>query len=153
MSALRRRCSVSLLHPTRSHVRGLIAALAVLAIGSPLAVALPPANGSNCSSDWVDNECALNCFIQGEEDGNGNSSNPHYVGCTKDGEIFCCVDRRGQGQVCESCAGAARADVARQVAAILESQRLTASALARMSERINELQDMMTNQNRNNPPK
>ena len=140
-------------HPTRSHVRGLIAALAVLAIGSPLAVALPPANGSNCSSDWVDNECALNCFIQGEEDGNGNSSNPHYVGCTKDGEIFCCVDRRGQGQVCESCAGAARADVARQVAAILESQRLTASALARMSERINELQDMMTNQNRNNPPK
>jgi hypothetical protein len=127
-------------------------ALAVVAIDSPLAVALPPASGSNCSSDWVYNECALNCFGQGEEEINGGSSNPHYVACTKDGEIFCCVDRRG-GQICESCAGAARADVARQVAVILESQRVTASALARMSERIDELQNIMTNQNKTNPPR
>jgi len=61
---------------------GAAVAVAALLAASGAAVALPPVNGSNCSSNWVNNEGALACFIQGEQETNGGSSNPHYVGCS-----------------------------------------------------------------------
>jgi hypothetical protein len=59
-----------------------------LLMGSPTASALPPASGSNCNSNWVNNAGAIDCFIQGEEDVRNGVAHPHYVACTKAGECF-----------------------------------------------------------------
>jgi hypothetical protein len=48
--------------------------VAALFAGADAAHALPPVNGSNCSSNRVNNEGALECFIQGEEDANNGIS-------------------------------------------------------------------------------
>jgi len=133
---------------TRAGLRALVA-LPALVTGMPLAIALPPVNGSNCNSNWVNNEGALECFIQGEEEANSGTSPPHYVGCSADGEIFCCVDRNG-GQVCESLAGAARANVEQQVRAILEGQAAVLANMARISKRLDSLEDKLSDQNRKN---
>lgn len=122
---------------------------ATLAMGAPHAIALPPANGSNCGSNWVNNEGALECFIQGEEDTNTGTSPPHYVGCTADGEIFCCVDT-GKGQVCESVGTAGHADVQQQVRAILEAQAAISASMARISKRLDSLENKLSDQNRKN---
>jgi hypothetical protein len=104
-------------------------------------------NGSNCSSNWVNNEGALQCFIQGEEETNGGSPNPHYVGCSADGEIFCCFDNpKTGGQVCESVGTAGHADVQQQVRAILEAQAAIAASMARMSKRLDELENKLHEQ-------
>jgi len=53
-----------------------------LVLGVPSAGALPVASGSKCSANWVNNEGALACFIQGEEDLRNGVAHPHYVACT-----------------------------------------------------------------------
>ena len=63
--------------------------LSMLVLGSSSANALPPASGSKCSSDWVNNEGAMQCFIQGEEESRSGVKHPHYVACTAAGEVFC----------------------------------------------------------------
>lgn len=109
----RLRPSHSAAHVAKAHLCALVAAGAI-ALGSPTASAMPKASGSNCGSDWVNNGGALDCFIHGENETNQGNSNPHYVACTQDSEVFCCVNTK-EGQVCESQAGAARADLAQQV--------------------------------------
>jgi hypothetical protein len=120
-----------------------------LATGAPVAVALPPVIGSNCSSNWVNNQGALERFIQGEQETNKGTSPPHYVGCSADGEIFCCVDTK-DGQVCESVGTAEHADVHEQVRAILEAQAAIAASMARMSKRLDDLENKLSDQNRKN---
>jgi hypothetical protein len=130
---------------------GAAIAVATLVAATHAAVALPPVNGSNCSSNWVNNEGALECFIQGEEESNGGSSNPHYVGCSADGEIFCCFDNpKTGGQVCESVGTAEHADVQQQVRAILEAQAAIAAGMARISKRLDDLENKLSDQNRKN---
>jgi hypothetical protein len=114
--------------------------LAALLTGSPPAIALPKASGSNCGSGWVNNEGALDCFILGEDDSNNGVPNPHYVACTSDGEIFCCVNTKSGAQICESQTGAARANVEQQVRAILESQAAVLANMARISKRLDDLE-------------
>jgi hypothetical protein len=124
-----------------------LVALAALVMGMPLAIALPPVNGSNCNSNWVNNEGALECFIQGEEETNGGSSNPHYVGCSADGEIFCCFDNpKTGGQVCESVGTAEHADVQQQVRAILLGQAAILANMARISKRLDSLEKKLPDQ-------
>ena len=121
--------------------------VAALFAGSSAAVALPPVNGSNCNSNWVNNEGALECFIQGEEETNGGTSPPHYVGCSADGEIFCCFDNpKTGGQVCESVGTAEHADVQQQVRAILAAQAAIAAGMARMSKRLDDLENKLSGQ-------
>lgn len=76
----------------RSARVGALVSLSTLVLGSPSASALPVASGSNCKPDWVDNEGALACFIQGEEDLRNGVKHPHYVACSNAGEVFCCQD-------------------------------------------------------------
>ena len=148
MERSRRVFSCLTVHPTNARIRGLVV-FGALVMGAPHAVALPPANGSNCGSNWVNNEGALECFIQGEEDTNNGTSPPHYVGCTADGEIFCCVDT-GKGQVCESVGTAGHADVQQQVRAILEAQAAISASMARISKRLDSLENKLSDQNRKN---
>jgi hypothetical protein len=144
-----RRAFFSLTASVRAGPRALVVAAALFA-GSSAAVALPKASGSNCGSGWVDNEGALECFIEGEDDTNNGVSNPHYVACTSDGEIFCCVNNGKGAQICESQAGAARANVEQQVRAILEGQRAGLSAMDRLSKRLDSLEDKLTQQGSKN---
>lgn len=123
---------------------------AALVMGAPLASALPKVNGSNCSSGWVNNEGALDCFILGEEDMNNGLPNPHYVACSSDGEIFCCVDDNRGAQTCESEAGTTKANVEQQVRAILEGQRAGLTAMDRLSKRLDNLENKLSDQNRKN---
>ena len=149
-----RQASPASLSSSPLTLRGLVgAAIAVagLLAGSGSAVALPPVNGSNCGSNWVNNEGALECFIQGENETNGGSSNPHYVGCSADGEIFCCFDNpKTGGQVCESVGTAEHADVQQQVRAILQAQAAISAGMARLSKRLDDLENKLSDQNRKN---
>jgi hypothetical protein len=79
--------------------------LLMLVLGSAPASALPPASGSKCKSDWVNNTGAMDCFIRGEEEVRNGVNRPHYVACTSDGEI-CCADNNHGGQDCEPAAKA-----------------------------------------------
>ena len=80
---------------------GLPIAIAMLAFSASSALALPPADGSKCSADWVNNPAAMACFTQGEEESRAGVAHPHYVACTAAGEVFCCVDT-DKGQNCEA---------------------------------------------------
>lgn len=77
-----------------------VCAIAALTLFSLPASALPPADGSKCSSSWVNNAGAMACFTQGEEETRNGSKNPHYVACTSDGTIYCCVTNAAGGQSC-----------------------------------------------------
>ena len=128
---------------------GAAIAIAALLSGSEGARALP-VNGSNCGSNWVNNQGALACFIKGEEDTNSGTSPPHYVGCSADGEIFCCVDTKDRGQICESVGTAEHADVQQQVRAILEGQAAILANMARMSKRLDALENKLSGQDGKN---
>jgi len=113
--------------------------LLMLVIGSPPASALPPASGSKCKSDWVNNAAAMDCFIQGEEDVRNGVSHPHYVACTSAGEVFCCVDNNHGGQDCE--VAARTSDPKRpienlQMAAILDAQQTILTLLSRICAKV-----------------
>ena len=76
-------------------------AAVLFALSTSSAFALPPADGSKCSSNWVNNAAAMACFTQGEEESRNGVAHPHYVACTAAGEIFCCVDDSHGNQNCE----------------------------------------------------
>jgi len=73
----------------------------LFALSTSSALALPPADGSKCNANWVNNPAAMACFTQGEEESRAGVANPHYVACTAAGEIFCCVDDKNGNQNCE----------------------------------------------------
>lgn len=96
------------------------------------ASALPPADGSKCSSNWVNNAAAMNCFIQGEEDQHAGAKHPHYVACTSAGEVFCCVDDDRGNQNCEVAeATTGPVDSAIWVRAVLAAQASHLKALGK----------------------
>lgn len=78
---------------------------AVLIAAILSALALPTnakpkiASGSSCNSDWVNNQGAMQCFIQGEEEVRAGAAHPHYVACAG-GDIFCCQDDSRGAQNC-----------------------------------------------------
>jgi hypothetical protein len=120
-------------------------AAAMLVLGSTSANALPPASGSNCSSNWVNNAGAMACFTQGEEDIRNGVAHPHYVACTKAGEVFCCVDQSG-GQNCEAVRageGGHEHIQAAQLAAILDAQQTTLTLLQQISARLLKLESRL----------
>jgi hypothetical protein len=102
-----------------------IASLAaiVLVLGAQGVIAKPKiASGSNCSSDWVHNEGAMQCFIQGEEEAHAGAAHPHYVACAG-GDVFCCQDDNRGNQNCVAQAGRRSTSWADLVRAILAAQR------------------------------
>lgn len=115
--------------------------LSAILLGSPSASALPPASGSKCSSDWVNNAAAMACFIQGEEDLRNGVAHPHYVACTGAGEVFCCVDKAG-GQDCVAVkvGGRGPKDIENlKVWAGLDAQRSILTILSQVSTKLDDL--------------
>lgn len=119
--------------------------LSMLAFDAPSAHALPPpANGGNCTINWVNNPGALDCFVQGEQDIRNGVKNPHYVGCNQAGEIFCCVDEAA-GQNCEvvSAKTGRIPSQGAQIGAILDTQRTILMKLNSISDQVDDLQNKM----------
>ena len=112
--------------------------LSMLLLGSPYARALPPADGSKCKPDWVNNPGAMDCFIQSEEDVRNGVSHPHYVACTNDGEILCCVNNNNGAQNCEAVkvSGPRRPLEAVQLGAILDAQQTILTLLGRICAKV-----------------
>ena len=118
--------------------------------------ALPPADGSKCSSNWVNNNAAMNCFIQGEDETHAGVAHPHYVACTAAGEVFCCVDDNKGNQNCEVCAantkGGRLPTVNQQIGAILNAQLLIMSNMNRLSTRMDTLEGKVSETSRKAAP-
>jgi hypothetical protein len=110
-----------------------IVSLALFALPNS-ALAMKPANGSSCSSNWVNNAGAMQCFTQGEEESHAGAAHPHYVACTSSGEIFCCVDDAHGNQDCEAQDAHSASDSDR-VKAILAAQAAHLKALGRLNPR------------------
>jgi hypothetical protein len=117
----------------RSLYAGLLVLLSTLVLASPPADALPPASGSTCNSNWVNNAGAMSCFIQGEEDAHAGVAHPHYVACTAAGEVFCCVNDDRGNQNCEAQAGGRQATEADWRRAVLAAHRTMLKTLGRAS--------------------
>jgi len=95
----------------------------LLVLGVSPAFAKPKiASGSECSSSWVNNEGAMQCFIQGQEESRNGVSHPHYVACTG-GDIFCCKDNDNGAQDCVAQAGTRPPSKAVWIRALLAAQR------------------------------
>jgi hypothetical protein len=133
-----------------ARVGGLIL-LSMLLLGSPSAGALPVASGSNCNSNWVNNAGAMDCFIQGEEDLRNGVAHPHYVACSKAGEVFCCVDN-DQGQNCEAVRAGRQPIDAVKLGAILDAQQSILTILGRMSTKVDNLESQVGDLKRKCPP-
>lgn len=101
--------------------------------------AMRPASGSNCSSNWVNNEAAMQCFIQGEEETNHGTAHPHYVACLPNGELLCCVDNNHGGQDCEGVQASGRASLAQQLKAILNGQMVMMETMRQLSDQVRDL--------------
>ncbi|HWA29471.1 MAG TPA: hypothetical protein VG867_00155, partial [Rhizomicrobium sp.] len=63
-------------------------------------------DGSKCPMTWVNNQGAMACSEQGEDDQHAGVAHPHYVACLN-GEVFCCVDDNKGNQSCEGLGAAA----------------------------------------------
>lgn len=127
---------------------GALVLLSTLVLGSPPASALPIASGSNCKSDWVNNEGALACFIQGEEDGRNGVTHPHYVACSAAGEVFCCVDD-DKGQNCEAVRVGGRHHIeGLALGALLQAQQTILTILGRISIKVDKLESRIGDLNR-----
>jgi CARDB len=128
--------------PLRRGVLLIALTLASFAL-SPTASALPRASGSNCSSNWVNNPAALECFIQGEEETRNGVAHPHYVACTANGEIFCCQDNNHGDQDCDAVRRGGAGGLSHlgdlQIKAILESQLTMKQNLAQITATLDEL--------------
>lgn len=123
-------------------------------LGTAPARALPPASGSKCSSNWVNNEGAMACFIQGEEDVRNGVKHPHYVACTSAGEVFCCVDN-DRGQDCEAVkvsVGGHQHLEATQIGAILDAQQTIITLLGQLSNKIDSLESKLGERNSKRSP-
>ena len=74
--------------------------VSVAILASPAFALGKPATGSNCSSDWVNNSGAMECFIKGEDESRAGAAHPHYVACLN-GQTYCCQDD-SKGQNCDA---------------------------------------------------
>jgi hypothetical protein len=111
--------------------------LLMLTLGSSSASALPPADGSKCKSDWVNNAGAMDCFIQGEEDVRNGVSSPHYVACTSNGDVYCCVNNNHGGQDCEPArVGTRPPNENVKLGAILDAQQTILTLLGRICAKV-----------------
>jgi hypothetical protein len=112
--------------------------LLMLTLGSSLASALPPADGSKCKPDWVNNPGAMDCFVKGEEEIRNGVSHPHYVACTNDGDVMCCVNNDNGAQNCEAvkASGPRRPIEAVQLGAILDAQQTILTLLGRICAKV-----------------
>lgn len=105
------------------------AAFVLAAVISPRAAALPrPASGANCSSDWVNNAAAMQCFTKGEEETHAGAAHPHYVACLN-GQIYCCVDD-SRGQNCDAVESKTRATSNDWMKALLAAHRAQAKRMS-----------------------
>ena len=136
----------------RAIVRGLIT-FSILALAAGYANALPPADGSKCSSNWVNNNAAMNCFIQGEDETHAGAAHPHYVACTAAGEVFCCVDDNKGNQICEVCAATAKApSEAAKLNALINGQMMMQANMNQLSTRVGGLESTVGTMNRKAAP-
>ena len=104
-------------------IASLVAAAILVVVGVAPSMARPkPASGSNCSSSWVNNEAAMQCFIRGEEEARNGVRHPHYVACLA-GTIFCCKDNDRGGQNCVAQERTSAPSSAVLIRAILAAQR------------------------------
>lgn len=109
---------------SRAAIASVLAAAILLFLGVASAVAKPKvASGSKCTSDWVNNEGAMQCFIQGEEEARKGVKHPHYVACAANGDIFCCQDDDRGNQDCVAQASTRPTSKADLIRAILAAQR------------------------------
>src|SRR5215469_13801854 len=133
---------------------GALVLLSMLVLGSSPAGALPPASGSKCKPDWVNNPGAMDCFIQGEEDVRNGVAHPHYVACTSDGETYCCVDSESvRGQDCEAVrAGGQEPSDKVKLGAVLNAQLTILSTLGQISTKIDRLESKVKELNRKGSP-
>jgi len=129
----------------------IIFSLLVVTIG--YANALPPADGSKCKSNWVNNNAAMNCFIQGEDEAHAGAAHPHYVACTSAGEVFCCVDDDRGNQNCEVCAADAKppSDAAK-LNALIDGQMMMQANMKKLSTRVGGLESKAAGMNRATAP-
>lgn len=130
-----------------ARICGLTFSVLLLIVG--VANALPPADGSKCNSNWVNNNAAMNCFIQGEDETHAGAAHPHYVACTSAGEVFCCVNDDNGNQNCEVCAADAKAptDIAK-LNALLNGQMIMLSNMNKLSTRVGSLETKVGGMNR-----
>jgi len=136
------RSDLSAIRMLRSAGVGILLLVSMIVLLSSSAMALPRASGSKCNSNWVNNEGALDCFIQGEDETNNGVSNPHYVACTNDGDVMCCQDDPKAGQTCHLAAAIVKSGPSlqvRQIAAILSAQQTTLIMMNKMSSKVETL--------------
>lgn len=74
--------------------------------GEAFAAPVQRADGSKCPMTWVNNQGAMACSEQGEDDQHAGVTHPHYVACLN-GEVFCCVDDNKGNQSCNGLGAAA----------------------------------------------
>ena len=136
-------CAVRALAIAASHfgrIGGLLLLFMLFGFEVRSANALPVASGSKCKSNWVNNEGAMACFVQGEEDVRNGVAHPHYVACSDAGEIFCCVDD-AKGQDCVAVrAGGRPPNETVKLGAILDAQQTILTVLGQISEKIDKLE-------------
>jgi hypothetical protein len=107
---------------SRTAITSLAAAAILLVLGLPSAIAKPKiASGSQCSSSWVNNAGAMQCFTQGEEESHAGVSHPHYVACIG-ADIMCCKDNDRGAQDCVAQAGTRPSSTSDWIRAILVAQ-------------------------------
>ncbi len=132
-------------------IQGSAAALGVLCLcitllaGPSPAAALPIATGSQCSSSWVNNPGALNCFIQGEDETRTGAKHPHYVACAG-GDIFCCKDDDHGNQDCVAQAAGRPTTRADWLKAILSAHRAMLMSVGRYGGKPGRIQGPPPNQ-------
>jgi hypothetical protein len=101
----------------------------------------------------VNNEGALACFIQGEEDLRNGVNHPHYVACSKAGDVFCCVDDNKGNQDCQAVRVGERQHIeAEQIGAILDAQQAILTILGRISIKVDNLESKLRDLNRKRSP-
>ena len=111
-------------------IRLTLLVVAAAIAGTPAFALGKPATGSNCSSDWVNNSGAMECFTKGEEESHTGVSNPHYVACLN-GQIYCCQDN-SKGQNCEAVMSVHPAGAGEWMKAVLAAQRAQAMRMSKM---------------------
>jgi hypothetical protein len=85
----------------------------------------------------VNNAGAMDCFIQGEDDVRNGVSSPHYVACTANGDVYCCVNNNHGGQDCDAVrAGGKPPDERATLGAILDAQETIITLLGRICAKV-----------------
>lgn len=134
--------------------------LCILFLGVSSASALPIATNAKCNPDWPNNPGADKCVTQEEQDITNNVAHPHYVACTSDGTLFCCVDNDNGGQDCTAIEDATLGtrgilgDL--QLDATIGGQQATATGLSQIQQQLKdmktELDTLLQNQCGQQPP-